>query len=123
MQKWQRSLIVGAVALAIGFGTGACNRSSWKTDLRPVRAAAEERAHFFFFGTVPTREYNADEFCPQGQIAEFGVKMSVGNWLAQLFTLGIWTPRWISVRCGRPTKAELETEGAVMAQRVEGGSR
>lgn len=123
MKQWQRSLMVGAVALAIGLGTSACNRSSWKSDLKPVRAEAEERAHFFIFGTLPTREYNADEFCPQGQIADVGIKMSVGNWFAQAFTFGIWTPRWITVRCGQAAKAELETEGAVIAQTVEGGAQ
>ncbi len=124
MKQWQRSLAVGAVALAVGLGTSGCYRSSWKSELKPLRAESEERAHFFLYGLVPTREYNADEFCPQGQVAEVGIKMTVGNWFAQGFTFGLWTPRFVTFKCGAPVKAAVEsTDGTVVASTptVEGG--
>lgn len=111
MQSKRRFVWAAMFVAALGLTATGCARSSFKTDLQPLRADYTQRVHFFVFGLAPTLEYNFDEFCPDGKVAQVGIKKTVGNWFAEAFTLSLWNPRWISIRCGQDRRAELAPAG------------
>ena len=58
----------------------------------------EIRQNFFFLGLIGSGEVNLAEQCPRG-VAAFDEKITIGNLLVSLITLGIYTPKTVLVNC------------------------
>lgn len=74
------------------------------TALIPDSAPAETHTHWvngFFWGAVGGTVDTA-QFCGGRPVSSITTKRSIGNYLVELITLGIYSPSKISVTCGQP---------------------
>lgn len=72
--------------------------------LIPDAAPAETHTQWvngFFWGSVGGT-VDAARYCGGRPVAAVETKRSVGNYLIELVTLGIYTPSHVSVTCGQP---------------------
>ncbi len=93
---FQSLLIGGALCVLPG-----CFRV---TALIPDQAPAEKHTQWvngFFWGAVGGN-VDVAHFCAGRGVASIETKRSVGNYLIELLTLGIYTPSHIAVTCGQP---------------------
>lgn len=67
---------------------------------KPGRALepAYQRQHFFVLGLIGDKEIDLTKECPRGA-TQFGEQFTAGDVLYGIFTLGIYTPKTVVVRC------------------------
>lgn len=80
------------VATGLSAGTGRVDRPWTST---------------WIFGLVEAKPIDVRSLCPSG-VAFVESKFTVGNWFGSLITLGIWTPRNVSVTCASGGSASLD---------------
>ncbi|MDF1504833.1 hypothetical protein [Roseisolibacter sp. H3M3-2] len=99
-----RTLRLAALALAAVASTG-CYHAVVETG-RPAGSTVVSRpwTPTFVFGLVAAPEINVAAQCPRG-IAKVETQMSFVNGLASFVTLGIYTPRTVTVTCAGGTAA------------------
>jgi hypothetical protein len=97
-----RTLRLAALALAAIVSTG-CYHAVIETG-RPAGTTVVSRpwTPTFIFGLVAAPEINVAAQCPRG-IARVDTQMSFVNGLASFITLGIYTPRTVTVTCASGT--------------------
>ena len=61
----------------------------------------------WIFGLVEAKPIDVRQLCSSG-VAFVESKFTVGNWFGSLITLGIWTPRNVSVTCASGGSASLD---------------
>ncbi len=88
------SILAGLAALALT----ACHAVRYDTG-RPASARRYEKTvHFFLWGFKGKPTIDLDAACPEG-VARFGSKAPPLYWVAEVATLGIWSPRRVVVEC------------------------
>lgn len=86
-----------AVVLLAVLATG-CYRVTYVAPHVMPGAVHDESPSFFFWGLVGEAHYDLSSFCP-GQVARVRTGMNVLDGLLTLITLGIYSPRTVSVTC------------------------
>jgi hypothetical protein len=78
----------------------ACHVVRYDTGVAPSPRRYERTVHFFFWGLVPPRgaTVDLDEACPEGA-ARWKEKATFGDALADVLTVGLWSPRTVIVEC------------------------
>jgi hypothetical protein len=61
----------------------------------------ETTVHFFFWGLGQTVRVDLDAACPEG-VAAFRSEATLAGWVAEVATLGLWSPRQVIVECAGP---------------------
>lgn len=121
MRTFARAAVL---ALGLGLSTGACYHAVIETG-RPAGATTIQRpwTSTFLFGLVPAEEINTATQCPQG-VARVETQMTFPNALVSYVTLGIYTPRAVTITCASGTGELLPTDrvnrvaaGATQAER------
>jgi hypothetical protein len=93
--KVGRALTLAAVCLC----ASACYRQVVQTGLTPgATVVARPWTATWVFGLVEASPIDVTRECPSG-IATVVTEMTVPNWLATLFTIGIYGPRNVTVTC------------------------
>jgi len=111
---------LGRVALlAVLLGGAGCYKATFIRDTNAVKGAEHDRwLDFWVFGLVNEQNVNVREFCPDGRIAEVQTHGNFGTGIVSVLTLGIYTPRKVTVTCaadGRAFQLELDSEGRLVA--------
>ncbi|MEO8336271.1 MAG: hypothetical protein ABI664_14930 [bacterium] len=91
-----------AAALVILAPTAACYHATVETGLTPNAQTIEKGwAAGWLYGLVPPSTVETAAKCPNG-VAKVETQLSFGNQLANLLTIGIYTPMEIKVTCANP---------------------
>jgi hypothetical protein len=86
--EMRRALLL-IVSLVVVFG---CHTMRFETGAGAQGNVVEQRTSFYFWGLHPTREIDVRQHCPNGALA-IREETRVEDGFADLFTLGIWSPR------------------------------
>jgi len=84
--------VVAALALA------ACHVVRYDAGIPVSPRRVEQTVHFFFWGLTGEARIDLDAACPDGA-ARWRNEAGFLDVLADLFTLGIWSPRTVVVEC------------------------
>ncbi len=87
---------VAAVALALALA--GCHVVRYDTGARASPRRVEQTVHFFFWGLVGGARVDLDAACPDGA-ARWRSEATFGEVVADLVTLGVWSPRTVVVEC------------------------
>lgn len=90
----RRLALLLAVVLACG-----CQTVSYRTELSPTGQRYEARLDYYALGLVGAHEVDLDLVCPTGQAA-WRSRHTAMDVVFSIITLGIWTPRTVTVECG-----------------------
>ena len=88
--------------------TGACYHATIETGTAPVAPLVERESMFWVDGLVPTDPVELAGGCPDG-VSRVETHHSVIDALANVLTLGLYTPMTITVRCGTGDGTGLPT--------------
>ena len=96
--------------LAISLSTGACFHAIVETG-RPAGTATVQRpwTATYLWGLVPAAEINTATLCPQG-VARVETQQTFANGLVSALTIGIYTPRSVTITCASGTGSLLPTD-------------
>ena len=86
-----------AVAAAL-LALAACQTVKFKTQLPESGRRYEQRVSFWFWGLAGKQDVDLDAACPEGA-ASWQNQQTFGDLLFDLFTLGIYAPRTVTVTC------------------------
>jgi hypothetical protein len=92
-----KTLILGG---ALCFAPGCFKVQTLMPDTIPAETH-KQWVNGFFWGSVGGT-VDAARYCGGRPVASVETKRSVGNYLIELVTLGIYTPSHVSVTCGQP---------------------
>ena len=88
------------VCLAIAIAGSGCFRVRLKNpQVIPGQVHERWTAHFLF-GIVGNEQVDAREFCGTDEVSEVATGTNVATWLISVFSLGIFSPNKVYVRCG-----------------------
>jgi len=76
----------------------ACHTVRLDAGRKPTQRRYETTVHFWFWGLGGKPHIDLEAACPEG-VARFGSEATFGGWLAEVATLGIWSPRRVVVEC------------------------
>jgi hypothetical protein len=94
-------VLVPLVALVAAVVGSACR----STFVEPrVASGAEQRrwSSFYVFGTFGGEEMDARDVCPNGRVRHVRAEATPLTLLVSVVTIGMYTPRVLSIRCGIP---------------------
>lgn len=95
----RRTLVVSLLALAPAV---ACYHATIDTGLTPSAQTVEKSwAAGWLYGLVPPSAVESKAKCPNG-VSKVETQLSFPNQLANVLTLGIYTPMEIKVTCAAP---------------------
>jgi hypothetical protein len=103
---------VWVVALAALVSASGCFHVRFKNP-NVVPGTVHERwtAHFLF-GVIGDEVVDAREFCGTEEVSEVTTGTSVATWLISVFSLGIFSPNKVTVRCGAgPMPSASQADG------------
>jgi hypothetical protein len=86
-----------AVTLA-ALALAACQTVQYRTQLPESGRRYEKRVSFWFWGLVGRHDVDLDAACPEGA-ASWQNQQSFGDLLFNLATLGVYSPRTVTVNC------------------------
>lgn len=89
-----RALVAAAAALALA----ACHTVRYDAGRAVSQRRWESTVHFFLWGLVGEARIDLDAACPEG-VARFRNEAGPLHWVAQVGTLGLWSPRRVVVEC------------------------
>lgn len=84
-----------AVAAALALG---CHAVRYDAGRPPSPRRYERTVHFFAWGLAGRPVVDLDAACPEG-VARVESSAGFSHWLAQVATVGIWSPRRVVVTC------------------------
>jgi hypothetical protein len=92
VQRARLALAIAALALA------GCQTVRFQAGRQPAPTHVQQDAHYFLWGLVGEARVDLDAACPNG-VAAFRVEARTGDYLLDVITLGIYSPRTISIEC------------------------
>lgn len=84
-----------AVAAALTLG---CHAVRYDAGRAPSPRRYERTVHFFLWGLAGKPVVDLDAACPEG-VARVESGAGFPHWLAQVATVGLWSPRRVVVTC------------------------
>jgi hypothetical protein len=92
---------VPAIAAAAALALAGCHTVRVDAGRPATQRRYETTVHFFFWGLGRTVRVDLDAACPEG-VARFHSEATAAGWVAEVATLGIWSPRQVVVECAGP---------------------
>ena len=86
--------LVAALALSLA----ACHTVRYDAGRPPSQRRHAQTVHFYAWGLVGKPLIDLDAACPEG-VARFRSEAALHHWVAQVATLGLWSPRRVVVEC------------------------
>ena len=101
--------LVAVVTLALA----GCHVARYDAGRAPSQRRWEKTVHFWAWGFKGDGRIDLDAACPEG-VASFRSEAGFGGWIAQVVTLGFWSPRKVTVVSadGPRVAGELPPAGA-----------
>jgi hypothetical protein len=105
-----RSLTLAAVA---ALALAGCHAARYDAGRPPSQRRWEKTIHFWMWGFQGDGRGDLDAACPEG-VAGFHSEATALGWVAQVVTLGFWSPRRVVVVCaeGAPVPRPFGAGGA-----------
>jgi len=100
MRAVRRGVRLCSVLLLL-FGTSCAYRYRFDTGLPENGREVTRWANILWWGWQTPEPFDLEAMCPEG-VARFGSEVTFLNWLPAFFTLGIYSPRTVIVRCAGP---------------------
>ena len=91
-------MILRAAVIAAALSLAGCHSVRYDAGRSASPRRWERTVHFFLWGLVGKPTVDLDEACPEG-VARFRNEARFGGFLAQVATLGVWSPRVVVVDC------------------------
>ncbi len=89
--------VVAALALA------GCHAVRYDTGRPASQRRYEKTVHFFVWGLAGKPVVDLDAACPEG-VARFRNDATALQWVAEVATLGLWSPRRVVVECAEGSR-------------------
>lgn len=93
-----RRPVAAAALLALSLVAAGCHVVRYDTGRAASPRHVEQTVHFFFWGLAGKTTIDLDVACPEG-VARWQSRATFGDVLADLVTLGLWSPRTVIVEC------------------------
>lgn len=105
--RFRTFVAAGALALA------GCHAARYDAGRPPSQRRWEHTIHFWLWGFQGDGRVDLDAACPEG-VASFHSEATALGWVAQVVTLGFWSPRRVVVVCaeGAPVPRPAGAGGA-----------
>lgn len=91
-------LRTAAAALCAAAALAGCHTVRYQTGRPASPRKVEQTHHFFLWGLVGKPVVDLDAACPEGA-ARWSNHSTAGDWLASVVTLGLWSPRTVTIEC------------------------
>lgn len=108
-----------AALLAALLGSAGCYKATFIRDPSAVKGVERDQwLDFFVFGIVGEQNLDIKQFCADGRVAEVQTHGNFGTGVVSVLTIGIYTPRKVTVTCatdGRAMQLELDEQGKLVA--------
>jgi len=108
-----KTVIAALTALALA----GCHAVRYDAGRPPSHRRYEKTIHFWMWGFQGDGRVDLDAACPEG-VARFHSEATALQWVAQVLTVGFWSPRRVVVVC-----AEGPPARGVAPARADGGAR
>ncbi len=89
-----------ATAAALALALAACHTVRYDAGRPPSERRYETTVHFFLWGLAGKPRIDLDAACPEGA-ARFRNESGAVHWIAEVATLGLWSPRRVVVECAQ----------------------
>ena len=99
----RRITFAALAALALA----GCHAVRYDAGRAPSERRWERTIHFWAWGFKGDGRVDLDAACPEG-VASFHSEAGFGGWLAQVVTLGFWSPRKVVVMCAEGPRIARE---------------
>lgn len=86
------------IAAACALSLAACHTVRYDAGRPPSARRWERTVHFYAWGLSGKPRVDLDAACPEG-VARFRSEAGPLHWVAQVATLGLWSPRRVVVEC------------------------
>ncbi len=108
-----------ATILIVATAAAGCYHATIETALPPSPQTVEVLwAHGFLFGLVPPSTVATQATCPNG-VSRVETRLSFVNQVANIITLGIYTPMHIRATCAAGGSAQTELRGVSFEEFVQ----
>jgi hypothetical protein len=108
-----------AVAAAVALALAGCHAVRYDAGRPPSQRRYEKTVHFWLWGFKGNGRVDLDAACPEG-VARFRSEATALQWVAQVVTVGFWSPRRVVVHCADVTASPRIASGEELS---EGRSR
>ena len=99
-----------ALAAVAALSLAGCHSVRYDAGRVPSQRRWERTIHFWLWGFQGDGRVDLDAACPEG-VASFHSEAGFGGWIAQVLTLGFWSPRTVVVVCAEgPRIATAQTD-------------
>lgn len=89
---------------AVAFLTLAgCHAVRYDAGRAPSQRRYEKTVHFWLWGFKGDGRIDLDAACPEG-VARFRNEATALQWVAQVLTIGFWSPRRVTVHCAEASR-------------------
>ncbi len=87
-----------ALAAAVALALAACHTVRYDAGRPASQRRWEKTVHFYLWGLAGKPRVDLDAACPEG-VARFRSEATALHWIAEVATIGIWSPRRVVVEC------------------------
>lgn len=87
-----------ALAAVAALALAGCHAIRYDAGRPPSQRRWERTVHFWLWGFQGDGRIDLDAACPEG-VASFSSRATALGWVAQVVTLGFWSPRQVTVVC------------------------
>jgi hypothetical protein len=87
-----------ALAAAVTLALAGCHAVRYDAGRPPSQRRWEKTIHFWLWGFKGDSRVDLDAACPEG-VARFHSEATALGWVAQVVTVGFWSPRRVVVVC------------------------
>lgn len=94
-----RSFVAAVLALALS----ACHAVRYDAGRPASNRRWEKTVHFFLWGLAGKPTIDLDAACPEG-VASFRNEAGALHWIAEVATIGLWSPRRVVVECAEVSR-------------------
>jgi hypothetical protein len=92
-----------ALAVAAALALAGCHAVRYDAGRAPSQRRYERTIHFWLWGFKGDGRVDLDAACPEG-VASFKSEATALGWVAQVLTVGFWSPRRVVVVCAEGTR-------------------
>src|SRR5712671_463836 len=89
-----------AALLAALLGSAGCYKATFIRDPNAVKGVEKDQwLDFWVFGIVGEQNLDVRQFCSDGRVAQIQTHGNFGTGIVSFLTIGIYTPRKVTVTC------------------------
>jgi hypothetical protein len=91
------------IAVAAALALAGCHMIRYDAGRPPSHRRYERTVHFFLWGLAGKPRIDLDAACPEG-VARWRSDATFLGWVAEVATVGLWSPRRVIVECAEVSR-------------------